>query len=358
MKAIRPINELGSRVQEAGRLRMGEKYTAKNGKTSMRALNTWRFTSPHRDCLDQLAAIYGGEVREWSDPKAILKNQFELYSTSSSLRVLVPPGGLSQWYEMWAGAGNVRRCDGIRARVPDRNEGEVLVDCICDAEQQMDCKPHTRLSVVIPEITFRGVWRLETKSWSAADELPAMEALVDNLQATRSIVEAELIIQQRSRMTAQGKRNFVVPVLNLASSVEALTAGQAGFGALSAVDAIHELNAGEIEGSRGTSVPSGNRHGDATPADDEPVEAEIMLSPEDLTAEARRVANIEMLDPSKFLTGVCLGVSDGAHDFPTDLDDDQLARAASFLSDVVAERILVKGVGDDGRLTIVRKGSR
>lgn len=223
MKQIRPINQLGTRIREQGRLRMG----VKTGR-AMKALKHWRFTSPEREPLEQLAKIYGGEVKPWSDAKAGQgPNQFELLSTSSKIRVFIPPGGLSTWYEQWSGGGVQRRCDGETVQL--NGDPDKTAPCLCNAQQQMVCKPKTRLAVVLPEVVpFGGVWRLDTGSWNAADEMAAMERLLDELQIN-GLVEAQLLIEPRTKMVQGRKSNFVVPVILVSTSAQgALTAGQEG----------------------------------------------------------------------------------------------------------------------------------
>lgn len=214
MKPIRSISQLGTRVREQGRLRMGVKTGS-----AMKALRHWRFTSPEREPLEQLAALYGGKVKPWSDSKAGQGgDQFELLSTSAKIHVFIPPGGLSTWYEEWSGGGIKRRCDGETVWL-DGDE-EKPTPCICNASQKMVCKPKTRLSVVLPEIQpFGGVWRLDTGSWNAADEMAAMERMLDALQVD-GLVNAELLIEERQKMVKGRKSKFVVPVILVSASAQ------------------------------------------------------------------------------------------------------------------------------------------
>lgn len=375
MREIRPIGDLGTRVQEAGRLRMG----VKSGK-AMKALDTWRFTSPHEDCIHQIAALYGGEVKPWDDPKASHRNQFEVITAAKNIKVYVPPGGLSQHYETWSGARCERRCDGITAEIPSRGPDPTQeVPCLCTQEDAMTCKPHTRISVVLAGVIFRGVWRLDTKSWNAADELPAMEAMIDSLQETRDIVEAELVLEQRSRMTAGGKRNFVVPTLSLTDTAEALAAGDSGIRpAIGApVSDAPALGAGPVMSHDETVAPlyakKVDELSDAEVAtlqadlerqaanggwDDEVAEAEVIYEPAEVKVEIIALANVIIFDPDDLEVGVCLGVSDGTVRDVDGLDEAQRARAMDFMADVRADRIEIVGVREEGRLTIKRKGAR
>jgi hypothetical protein len=279
---IVPIGDLGTRMAEQGRIRLGER-TAK----AMRALDVFRFTSADKAALDQLAALYGGVVQPWTDPKANPQNQWQLKSEASDIRVFLPSGALSVWYEKWGGKGAERRCDGIDVEVPSRdpNEPYQTVPCICSQRNLMECKPYTRLNVILPEVNFGGVWRLETKSWAAAHEMPAMEAVLQELQ-TRGILEARLILAKQS--IEGGRRQFVVPKLVLGVSTQAILEGAARVGSL-AQPARAELEAGsgydhegddfvndEIDSEDGPGVVMPSPSVASSGADDDIVDAEVV----------------------------------------------------------------------------------
>ncbi|MDQ5975861.1 MAG: hypothetical protein QG661_3070, partial [Actinomycetota bacterium] len=143
-----PLTQLDRRPPEAGRIRMGEKTDR-----AMRSLDTFRFTSPDQALIQAIAALYGGTVRPWNEPRAKVKQQWQVTITAQEIDVYMPQDGLSIWYEMWAGGGCQRRCDGVECQVPmETGPGQhelVMTPCICDARQLMECKPYTRLSVII-----------------------------------------------------------------------------------------------------------------------------------------------------------------------------------------------------------------
>ncbi len=237
---IVPLMEMGSRAPEAGRIRLGVQapVAGKPGKTKPKSIDTFRFTSPDRTSIEQLAALYGGECVPWNEPKASPKNQWQVITTTNEIPVYLVPDGLSVWYELWAGSGCQRRCDGITVAMPEKiNEYDYdLVDhpCICSANGVRECDPHTRLQIIIPQIRFRGVWRLETKGWNATYELPGMYDFIVQLGQQGKMVNALLGVERREQPTVVGKRSFVVPRLSIDQSTLELQAGSANVGAIGA----------------------------------------------------------------------------------------------------------------------------
>jgi hypothetical protein len=225
-REITPLTEIGRRIPIAGKLRMGVK-TAK----AMKAIDTWRLTSPDRNLIDQIAAHYGGTAKPWNEPKANPSEQFEVITESSELRVLLVPDGLSTHYELWSGGGCKRRCDGITCTEPQMVGGDdydmVDVECICRANNVAECEPHTRLTVVLPEFSFTGAWLYESKSWNAAQELPGFHELIHTMQESGRMVDAVLSIESRERMTPTGKRKFKVPKLSVKNTPLQIAAGAA-----------------------------------------------------------------------------------------------------------------------------------
>jgi hypothetical protein len=226
------IGDIAHRIPEAGRIRLG----IKSGK-GMKSLDTFRFTSPDRAVIEQLADLYGGTVKAWSDPKASPPNQFEVITSAKQIDVYLPRDALSSWYELWSGGGVQRRCDGEVCQVPvtTRDGWEMSqTPCICVAKQGMECRPYSRLSVILPAISFRGVWRMETKGWNAMHELPGMTALIEQMSAAGQLVKAQLGIEPRTQMTPAGKRNFVVPKITLPETAQQIVSGAAAVTAISA----------------------------------------------------------------------------------------------------------------------------
>jgi hypothetical protein len=226
MRAIQPLADIETRAPEAGRIRLG----MKSGK-AMKSLDKFRFTSPFKDCIEVLAQMYGGECRPWSDPKASPSSQWEVLTDASEIQVFLPPSPVSTWYELYSGSGLQRRCDGAVCQIPQQTGPNIWepVDnpCVCVAKNAMECSPHTRLKVLIPDVPFRGVWRLETKGWNALKELPGMADLITQLNSNGSMVRVALGIEKRTQMRPSGKRNFVTPTLTMLDSPNQILSGAA-----------------------------------------------------------------------------------------------------------------------------------
>lgn len=228
-----PLNQIDRRMAEAGRIRMGEK-TAK----AMTYLERFRFTSPDEGLLNQIAALYGGTVEPWHEPKASPSHQFQVKITEDVIAVILPPDALDQWYELWAGSGCVRRCDGEQCETPmpgPDGHDLVTVPCMCVANGAMECKPHTRLKVLLPGVDMHGVWRLETKGWNALHELPGMVDLIQDMTMRGRIVQAQLSIDKSEKMVKGKKSHYIVPKIELPFTPEQLVAGAANLGNLGAL---------------------------------------------------------------------------------------------------------------------------
>jgi len=235
-KPVVSIADLGRRIPEAGRIRLG----VKNGK-AMKSIDTLRFTSTSETDIRKLAELYGGTPKPWNDPKANPPNQWEVITTSNAVPVFLIPDGITSWYELWAGGGCVRRCDGIDAQIPQTVGPDdvdiVTTNCICAASGTMECRPYTRLRVLLPDVSLRGVWRIETKGWNAAQEMPAMVDIIEALSADR-MLPAQLSIERRTQATpGRRKRNFVVPRLELMVSARELQTGIGGPSPIAAIEA-------------------------------------------------------------------------------------------------------------------------
>ena len=206
-----PVEGITPRVQEIGRIRMGEK----NGRGLPVKLKTFRLTSNDRKVLEAAAALYGGQVSEWKD--APDEGMWQVVTAASALDILIPRSlrTISQAWELWQGGTCERRCDGRTEEISGQ-------PCLCGpARGSSDdvCDILTRLSVILPRIPGLGVWRLDTGGWNAATTLPAT---VDFLLAidARPLVPAVLRAVQASSKARDPKtgkvetHRFVRPMLD------------------------------------------------------------------------------------------------------------------------------------------------
>lgn len=169
MTLATPLIGVTPRVQEIGRIRMGEK----SSRGFPTKLSTFRLTSNDRRVLEVAAELYGSQdgkgVQAWTD--APDEGQWQLTTAATELDVLIPRSlrSVSQAWELWQGGTCERRCDGA-------NESIGGTACLCgDARGSADefCDVVTRLSVILPRIPGLGVWRLDSGGWHAATTIPA-----------------------------------------------------------------------------------------------------------------------------------------------------------------------------------------
>jgi hypothetical protein len=221
-----PIKTLQQQQAQVGRIRIGQQVPTAKGKARPAKLDRFRFTTPSRQLAEAVAAQYGGEVAEWKpDGHAA---EFEVVSTATTLPVLVPPNPVSQWYEMWSGAGCVRRCDGETETI----SGEAC-KCPLDhlergdlAGQGKACKATTRLKVMLPELPGIGVWRLDTHGYYAAIELPQTADFLGAVTDAGGYIRATLALEERIvKRPGVGIRSFLVPALHVDVTPEALMGG-------------------------------------------------------------------------------------------------------------------------------------
>lgn len=206
-----PIIDLQRRLQEAGRIRLGDK----GPKGNPRKLETFRLTSSDRQLLERVATIYAGTVTPWAGQPG----QYEITTEATALDVIVPPSAMafSQWYETWSGGGCAKRCDGQWDTLNDKS-------CSCNPEHR-ECTPHTRLSVLLRDLPSIGVWRLETQGYYAATELLAAVELIQTIGNAGTMLPARLRLEQRTvKRLGQGTKKFVVPILDVVATVPELLA--------------------------------------------------------------------------------------------------------------------------------------
>jgi hypothetical protein len=172
-----PIAGLSFRFRELGRLRMGQKVPARNGRTRPEKLETFRLTSTDPHLIKRASDLYGGKPGWWDDApgwnadKQTGVRQAQVVVEAAAIPVKVP-GELSwsQAMEAWTAAKCIRRCNGDAM-----DTGEP-----CKCREEMDegrpaiCKPYSRVNLILPELPGWGFWRLETHGWEAAREFIPM----------------------------------------------------------------------------------------------------------------------------------------------------------------------------------------
>ncbi|MFJ9468364.1 recombination directionality factor [Streptomyces caniferus] len=212
---------MGSRIltmkkqaAELGRIRTG--YSRPNPDPKKRPIpvksETFVLTSHSRQYVEAAAEMWGGDVEAWT-PQNQKIEQFRVITRAKSIDAIMPAGDpLSQSYEMWTGGGCARRCDGETEQLSRK-------PCLCLAQYGDDwhlrpptqvCRPTSRINVMLPELPDLGVWRLESKSYYAAD---AMAGGVDAVLAAtegRSMMPVRMWIEQRSLVRDGKTKNFPV----------------------------------------------------------------------------------------------------------------------------------------------------
>lgn len=208
-----PILTLQQRQRELGRIRLGHRV-GKNNRPEK--LDRFRVTSPSKAIVESVAANYGGTVEPWND-------QWQVITDARDMPILVPPQPVSQFFELWSGGGCQRRCDGMT---------ELLTDapCICGPDpEQRECKPTTRLNVVLRDVNGVGVFRLETHGYYAATELPQTAAFLAQATGQGVYLPARLSLEERVvTKVGQPTKKFVVPIIEVEVTPGQLMSGGGG----------------------------------------------------------------------------------------------------------------------------------
>jgi Recombination directionality factor-like len=202
------IITLQRQARELGRLRTGYSEPTGGRRNKPVRSETWIVTSPAERYIETAAAVWGRQVEKWQ-PQGNGAAQYRVVTDAVVIDAILPSGDpLTQAYEMWSAGGCQRRCDGERDWIDD-------AACQCRAEfgdefwetapkPELVCKPTTRLNVVLPQIGDVGVFRMETHSFYAANEIAATIDLIRSATHGETTVPIRLRIEQRTRV-AQGK---------------------------------------------------------------------------------------------------------------------------------------------------------
>jgi hypothetical protein len=229
-----PIVTIQRQMRELGRIRLGHLVAGSGGKKRPAKLDTWRLTSPDRALLEVAAAEYGGDVVPW--PEAPDGDEHQLITGTDELEILVPPGApLTQWNELWSGAGCQRRCDGVREWLKN-------VPCLCPADpaerneaaaKGEACKPTSRLHVILPRLPDLGAWTYVSHGYYAAVELAGTADLLHAAASAGRMIPATLYIDQRTvKRPGQQTKKFPVPAIRIRATMTGLLESGGGGPAL------------------------------------------------------------------------------------------------------------------------------
>lgn len=206
-----PILDVQKRYRELGRVRIG----AKDERGLPTKLDCFRLTSPSLDLLKHASGLWGGIPTEWQGAPTE-GTQYELVTESDILDVLVPPQNVAdhQLMELYSKGGAQRRCDGTTELISGRG-------CMCDPDARV-CTPTTHILLVLPDLPDIGTWRLVSRGWNAAAELPATIDLLMQLLGQGIMPAAQLAIEKRTSVTDGQTHHFSVPVLRTTYSLRDL----------------------------------------------------------------------------------------------------------------------------------------
>lgn len=327
-----PIKNTKIRLREGGRIRLGVKKTTAQGKEFPASITTFRITSPHKELLERLAQTYPGTLAAWKG--APTEGQWELMTTASALEVVLPPAefGFSQFMELWSGGTCERRCDGEWDQIADE-------PCGCDPDEPR-CKPRTRLSVLFPQLDDWTLWRVDTGSWYAAQEMAGVAQLIQMARLTNTLLPARLLLEQRQKKVRldDGKvetRKFVVPALEVAVSRLELGSGTDESGVVEGPKFEIEEKQAAIAGKATEPARSDSQH---TTLAEVPKWASV------LEESATKVAAVRGLSSIRLLESVCMDAGQTAN--PALLTRDEALIAAHSLRAVETGALLVAPVAD------------
>lgn len=248
---------MGSRIRtsqkqarELGRLRTGYSIPNQDPKKRPRPVKskTWVVSSHAEHYVKAAAAAMGGTVERWQ-PQGNGAPQFRVITEAEQIEAILPPGDpLSQANEMWNKGGCVRRCDGETEQISRH-------PCLCLAEHGPEwhqlrqdlytkdkvCAATSRLNVILPDMPDMGVWRVETHSWYAANELAGTVDMVLSGTGGKGLVPVTLRIEPRTRVAGGQTKHFPVVVVE----IRGVTPRQALTGPLPTAVALDPAGSGQ-----------------------------------------------------------------------------------------------------------------
>jgi hypothetical protein len=215
------------RITEVGKVRIGCQVpiaTGKNaGKPRPERLKHFRLTSNSQAALQLAATKYGGEVQrwtirpEWQERIPTPDHQFELYTTSDTLDILIRADALmNTQFEQWDGAYCTRRCQDGFITFDGYGKLEGL-ECQCPddllkrkelAAQGKACSAVSRLCVMLEGLPL-GQWRLDTRGENTPAEVRGLQDILESCGVGATMLRATMRLEFRtSRQMAQGKKEL------------------------------------------------------------------------------------------------------------------------------------------------------
>lgn len=153
--------------------------------------------------------------------------------------------------------------------MPVRGSDEMMEQpCVCIQQGVRECSPKTRVSVLIPNIDFSGVWRYETGSEQAARTTRPMMAIIDKLRNGDELLPVKMVLEQRKEVKNGQTRHYSLVTWHLPVTMDQMLGGSAGYKP-------------QIEAPQSEALPVGEGEPEPTPADtlpepDEPGDEDIV----------------------------------------------------------------------------------
>lgn len=237
------IMNLQRQARELGRLRTGWSVPNPDPDKRPRPVKskTWVVSSHAEHYVQAAADLWGGSVERWQ-PQGAGAPQFRVITKAEQIDAALPQGDpLSQHNEMWNKGGCMRRCDGqteLLSRKP----------CLCLAEYGEEwhllrqdqrrkdkvCAATSRLNVILLDMPDVGVWRAETHSFYAANEMAGTVDMILSGTGGQGLIPVTLRIEPRTRVAGGTTKHFPVVVVE----VRGVTPRQALSGPLSTAVAL------------------------------------------------------------------------------------------------------------------------
>jgi hypothetical protein len=241
---------------EIGRIRPGEMMRTAAGGMRPGTLETWKLTSRSRAVVESAAQQYGGQVKPYVPARG--KSGWGVVTGTNALRVVVAPGlaVVTQSYEMWTAAGASRRCDSRYDQLNPNGGRAAPGNCRCPKLRDLDgrplldpdgypqsdiderkrlagqrtpaaCKPHTRITVILPQVDGIGMWRAESGGYVTADDITTVGASLDAAAKQGIYLPAELLLDSiEIRKPGAQVEKFAVIRLTILRSLQDIVGGQ------------------------------------------------------------------------------------------------------------------------------------